>query len=486
MCSLQERLLAAEDAFLLALSDGGSALTSFDHHWESLMAEADLAIESAGADSELPGLVHATATRIATLASISTELYVSYDTINSKFMDQIDSLMSQLTLVDDVSGGVRYSVTEESATPSPRKRRRDCSPSPGMQDPSRRSSKRRCRSDARDEKPIPVARSPTPKEHKTPPPAMVAFTTATTPSSLKRKRRLSDADSCTPRGPQKRLHTGPRVQAVSDSFFIVGDSSISHPLRPSAPFIPTPCHSIHDATSSLVSISEPFFTNATLPMAQSYVDVDHLRYDIMANTEVPQEFDLGPLSFDGFDSSSLLLPELSCVDSFFGALDEFSSTTASGDDLSPVRSPAMDGYARSCSLESLPPLDSPLSDRPSSPESVSSCPVTPPSNERMILPTSLYSFGSIGEWSFDDVSTTSQLFADCVSDAVSVSKCSPDHVVSLPAGPDDAIDSGLEWSSVSINPEALLALSNPSLLSSAPLWTKMSLSSIFLDSQVPA
>lgn len=97
---LKSRLLSAETDFLSALVEGGDALTTFDERWSQLIEDIDRALSSDELDSETSALAHATASRIATLADISAEVFDSYNTLTSSLMDQLDSMMTELTLED--------------------------------------------------------------------------------------------------------------------------------------------------------------------------------------------------------------------------------------------------------------------------------------------------------------------------------------------------------------------------------------------------
>ncbi|TFK94378.1 hypothetical protein K466DRAFT_657746 [Polyporus arcularius HHB13444] len=229
LSSLSSRLLAAENDFVSSLIDGEEAMLAFNQRWERLVEDVDVALESTGLDEELASLMHATAERIATLADISADIYVNYNTFTLHLIDQIDSLMLELAIVDDdqvprlAPPAEKVSARSRSHEIS-RKRRRASSPDSNL------GTCKRARTTASPtytrKYPRCPPRSPTPpsdptSDQQTPksmPPPHCARQDAVTSHSRSCKRRLSASDVSGPPVAVKRLRTGPRVHAVSDSF----------------------------------------------------------------------------------------------------------------------------------------------------------------------------------------------------------------------------------------------------------------------------
>ncbi|KAI0719960.1 hypothetical protein C8T65DRAFT_826602 [Cerioporus squamosus] len=270
MTSLRDRLLSAEDNFLTALDRGGDALSAFDQFWETLMADVELAMDSNSLDDETSTLVQTTTLRIAALADASIDLVQIQDTFTAQLMDQLEGLVSEITLVD-YSPNMRArssSLPYASPPPSPlsnshigktarsslkRRRSSDSTASP-CHKRSRRSTP--LHGSFRDTSLAPAQKPKfdcTQRDHiQHVSPSVVALDStadATKESSPlpARKRRLSEADaSSTPRA-TKRLYMGPRVHAVSDTFPQMVEQSY-----------PTPTNSIAIvATSDHPSISTP-------------------------------------------------------------------------------------------------------------------------------------------------------------------------------------------------------------------------------------
>ncbi len=101
MAHLTERLLAVEDDFLSALIAGEGAMSAFESRWENILEDVDAMSNSPdGLADETATLVHTISLRVATLAETSTSLFMSYETITSQLVDHIDSLMSDITIID--------------------------------------------------------------------------------------------------------------------------------------------------------------------------------------------------------------------------------------------------------------------------------------------------------------------------------------------------------------------------------------------------
>ena len=141
MSSLRQRLLAAESDFLAALGSGDGTLVTFNDHWERLLADVDSALETASLDSETASLAHTVTLRLVTLADASAEIYSSCNALTTQLMDQVDTLMSELTLLDRPQTEILQHPSSPSSGPpqsigrlrqdygcstSSRKRRRNC------------------------------------------------------------------------------------------------------------------------------------------------------------------------------------------------------------------------------------------------------------------------------------------------------------------------------------------------------------------------
>lgn len=243
MLSIKSRLLAAEEEFVSALTRGEHAVLEFNERWEALVEELNGVYDSAELEPELCTLAHTTAVRVAALADASIDVFNSCDSVAVRLMDQLDTLMFDLTLHDTPSpiapSPSLLPSLLASRTPSPsclkanysdgRKRRRsessDCGPykrkryvygllavfrslthvHPSLSTATATSlNSTMTKTDSRPRFPI----------H--------AKTSLSVPQELDTirrplKRRMSDADTMPPKG-SKRLHIGPRLHAVSDSF----------------------------------------------------------------------------------------------------------------------------------------------------------------------------------------------------------------------------------------------------------------------------
>lgn len=129
--SLRPLLLIAEDEFSAALLKGDDAVVAFNERWERLLADID-SVSSKGLDDETSALVHTVATRIATLAEVAIDLYTTSNALTSELMEQLDSSMSTLSLVDTQQGEHIRSLSQpplpilspSKCSPHHRKRRR--------------------------------------------------------------------------------------------------------------------------------------------------------------------------------------------------------------------------------------------------------------------------------------------------------------------------------------------------------------------------
>ncbi|TBU34741.1 hypothetical protein BD311DRAFT_746712 [Dichomitus squalens] len=249
MALYKARLLSAEHDFLTSLNKGGDAIADFERRWERLLQDIDSAMEVSGLPSDVPALAHAVAVRIAALADTSAALLVSCDDLTSQFVDEVDSLLSQLSLSHDLVKSIPSPTLHESDTrpefePS-RKRRRS-----RAEESSVDVSVKRYRAATTFTSPP----SPSPSQSEAPTISEVA-SPRTEPTSRtcsrKRKRCLSGADMSPTRAGAKRLCAGPRLHAVSDTYCLSRPSertcqtarskqaltSTVEGLNPIAPFI---------------------------------------------------------------------------------------------------------------------------------------------------------------------------------------------------------------------------------------------------------
>ncbi|KAI0830486.1 hypothetical protein BC628DRAFT_871305 [Trametes gibbosa] len=235
MLSFKDRLSAVEGEFLVALIKGGDALSAFNDRWEELVFEIDLALEHATLDTETASLAHAVASRCATLAETSVDLFSSYNSLTTELMGELDTLMSDLTIHERATRSMSHPVATEEENdrwsrffpPSPnkpldtsitsrkRKSRPDCSPPSGTRSPKRKCPPH-CASHPTLSLPVlSVDSAPSPRA-----PNNLSFPSLLSPSIThqSRKRRLSDTDMSHAPDRRKRPHIGPRLHAVSDSF----------------------------------------------------------------------------------------------------------------------------------------------------------------------------------------------------------------------------------------------------------------------------
>ncbi|KAJ8457221.1 hypothetical protein ONZ51_g11666 [Trametes cubensis] len=278
--SIRKRLYAAEDEYLAALVEGEAAMAAFDAQWQALASEIDSVAETSGLDEETSTLVHTTASRIAMLADTSIELYESYNLFTSQLMDEIDTLMSQLSLVD----GSHPPITLLSSTTSPcsdtlssKKRKRVSDGSVTWNERQKRH--RTCVSSSTLLPSAPVIQpfqniSSLPSSSSLP-------TTLSTPLTLKRKRCCSDVDGSNSPRPSTKLFRGPRLHAVSDSFASVGtirhsDSSNHGPTTHSsttvAPTVDTSIDRGLEATHKPPIDLHPLLPSAPLDPLDAYLD----------------------------------------------------------------------------------------------------------------------------------------------------------------------------------------------------------------------
>ncbi|RPD82385.1 hypothetical protein L226DRAFT_564962 [Lentinus tigrinus ALCF2SS1-7] len=231
LLSLTQRLLSVEDDFLSALYEGTDAYSAFQSRWETLLRDID-SLSPTTIDPDVLGLAHTISTRLAIMADASADLFHSYDGITSEFKVELDLLMAELSIADEPARSSSPELDgtlvgmEAPVTRGPhRKRRRKDVAEASAQEPL--ATKRRRVSASRSSRtkkhkshiPLMLVSVPSPSassELSLSPPCLVPSTSSAPITS--RKRRLSDADVIAQSRPYKRLHVGPRVHAVSDSF----------------------------------------------------------------------------------------------------------------------------------------------------------------------------------------------------------------------------------------------------------------------------
>lgn len=132
MDSIQSRLSTIEDEFISALLQGEDSIAQFDKRWEQLMQDVDQLSLSVGLNTETAVLVHTTAMRVATLAETSADLYDDFDNLTTVLVDDLDSLVSELSLQGSTSHQESHSrrtlsMDQPLVDPSQKKRRRSSS-----------------------------------------------------------------------------------------------------------------------------------------------------------------------------------------------------------------------------------------------------------------------------------------------------------------------------------------------------------------------
>lgn len=243
--TFRDRLISAETDFYSALLGSDDSIVAFNTRWETLLDEIHDASESLDADTLT--LAHTTASRIAALADTSIELYSSYDKFTSELVDQLDSMMSELTLTDIVPTNITpYSLpsppspsltTKQQVTPQfTRKRRRVpeiteqsvVSPRPVKKQRYAWSSMLLCwhsldHSVSNLSYSVKNCPSKQPLTHHSPQHvaqlahAEARSATSQSPVYRSRKRRLSEGD-VTPQCRPTKVRVGPRLHAVSNPY----------------------------------------------------------------------------------------------------------------------------------------------------------------------------------------------------------------------------------------------------------------------------
>ncbi|CDO72954.1 hypothetical protein BN946_scf185007.g8 [Trametes cinnabarina] len=301
MSTLTKRLLSAEDDFLTALEQGTEALASFDRHWEALMNEIDRAMEFDSLDYDTLILVHSTSLRISVLADASIDLFRTQDAYTSELMSHLDSLLSDIALSPKPSQHQLPPSSPRKFETSPPVKMPTSTPSPEAlvtktcklpkrkwdEDSSSSGTQKRQRTTANAQS-VPrshclsTARVTSTKQPRFDPPEPASTASRgeagafeITPLLLCRKRRASDAElSCRLGGP-KRVHLGPRVHAVSDSF--TASLNIRDAQRPaveSVPSFPVNCYPSTVVTDTSLNTQQQDgvdggFTSATFPLQRS-------------------------------------------------------------------------------------------------------------------------------------------------------------------------------------------------------------------------
>ncbi|KAI0801093.1 hypothetical protein C8Q74DRAFT_1240262 [Fomes fomentarius] len=369
MFSFKHRLLLAEDEFVSALAQGGDAIDSFDRTWATLMGDIDSAIQSTGLDAETSTLAHTIASRIAILADASAEIVANYDSITSELVDEMNTLMSQVALVDPISSESSHLLLDCSL------RRRRSSGSLSSQGISNDSSQRPRRVARRKLNPVPNDEVDDEKRLVTTSTSRIPLPEPSPAPRTSSKRRLSESDLSRQPKRHRFLYAGPRLHAVSDTypslrpFSAAAESPISLPL--------IPAHTTPPSRSS---------TMLEHVQSSHQWDIRELQRETFSTLAAPvSEFDGGLLSAQiqpdpkGFTSLSELDGLHAFLTSIMGPQCSTIGQTSIWDD---VLNEPLDGMhsptasSRNHDLSSIPSLSSPTStlSRASTPL----CPRTPP------------------------------------------------------------------------------------------------------------
>nr|WCD41985.1 homeodomain HD1 [Ganoderma boninense] len=302
MSSLRDRLLLAEEDFLTSLTDGtDSAIRAFEVRWESVVHDVNLAADTNDLDEETSVLAHVVATRMSHIAETATDLFASYNTLTVQLVDQLDGLMSELTLED---------VATTCVVPRP-PRSRSCSlQKPTILESSSTCHGKRRRTTAENDSQL-SSTFPQPKRQRfwSAPPAsslcpgiprpcdedtvvsMPAPPLTSHACSASRKRRLSEADvagsSC------KRMHTGPRLPSVS--------------VIQQAPRYPPISDNSLDTSSAILGTSIQLDIQ---PLVTSCADLTTNMFDIGDIAPLVQSDEIDPSSFMGHGCFDQLLTSL--------------------------------------------------------------------------------------------------------------------------------------------------------------------------------
>ncbi|RPD55903.1 hypothetical protein L227DRAFT_296777 [Lentinus tigrinus ALCF2SS1-6] len=365
--SLTQRLLSVEEDFLSALFEGGEAFSAFVKRLETLARDIDSL--SPTTEPAVLDLVHATSMRLAALAGTSVRLFQTCDGFTSELIVEVDSLMAELSIADEPA---RSSSPESDGTlvgmeapatrgPHPKRRREDVAEASAQEPlatkrrrvlPSQSSRSKKHQSyNPPKRAPLPSPSASDPRLPLSPPQLVPSTSSTSTPS---RKRRLSDAGVITQQSqPYKRLHVGPRVHAVSDSFVPQRTLENTRAVSP----VPS---TEGDCSSSLLPAAI-----ADLPTLDVLSTSVELQKDL-TNIDLHEGFDLYRESYPYDGTLSLSTPDH--LDLFIQSLLDPSSSTTSTlpSDHASVRddTPLLSPYI-------------PASPTTPSPASTPSCPSTP-------------------------------------------------------------------------------------------------------------
>lgn len=100
MESFRQRLLHVEDDLLSAMIEGPSSLKAFHRDWASLCSDIQHAIESSNIDDELLSIASTTAQRVEILADTSHCLYMENEVVGSDLMNEVATILSDMTVAD--------------------------------------------------------------------------------------------------------------------------------------------------------------------------------------------------------------------------------------------------------------------------------------------------------------------------------------------------------------------------------------------------
>ncbi|PPQ63795.1 hypothetical protein CVT24_004337 [Panaeolus cyanescens] len=120
MSLLRQKLLEAEEAFLLAVSQGPEALVDFGHSWSELQMSLEIAMEGGTVEDEVVHLAHHVFTAIEVLAARFLELEEDIETFTEIRQAEISNMISDLSLEDGLSQtGRRQSIDSSNRASNP-------------------------------------------------------------------------------------------------------------------------------------------------------------------------------------------------------------------------------------------------------------------------------------------------------------------------------------------------------------------------------
>lgn len=94
---IRQRLLQVESDMLSALAEGEAAILAFENNWSTLRQD----IATIDLDDDTRSLAYAVSSRIEVYALTFCDLDLAANSLVSGMMDEVESIMSELTLEDD-------------------------------------------------------------------------------------------------------------------------------------------------------------------------------------------------------------------------------------------------------------------------------------------------------------------------------------------------------------------------------------------------